>query len=139
MKRAQSTTARLNEATVRVQTIVDSVTAVQNLNVHFTRVSDLVWRVDAGTLLAAIEAGRSVPEIREFLAARSGTPLPDTVGRLLEDVADRAGTVRSSTFVMCRRYRPRRLTGRSSAPRSTTTPPLITRSMCEAFRTFGVY
>ena len=60
------------------------------LDAYATRVSDLVWRLDAGTLLAAIEAGRSVPEIREFLAARSGTPLPDTVGRLLEDVADRS-------------------------------------------------
>ena len=46
-----------------------------------------------GTLLAAIEAGRSVPEIREFLAARSGAPLPDTVGRLLEDVAERSTRV----------------------------------------------
>jgi len=63
------------------------------LDAYATRVSDLVWRLDAGALLAAIEAGRSVPEIREFLAARSGAPLPDTVGRLLEDVADRSARV----------------------------------------------
>ena len=32
-------------------------------------------------------------EIREFLAARSGAPLPDTVLRLLDDVADRCARV----------------------------------------------
>lgn len=58
-----------------------------------TRVSDLVWRLDAGTLLAAIAEGRSVAEIREFLAARSGAPIPDTVARLLEDVGDRSAKV----------------------------------------------
>jgi hypothetical protein len=34
-----------------------------------------------------------VSEIREFLATRSGAPLPDIVGRLLEDVADRGARV----------------------------------------------
>ncbi len=53
------------------------------------RVSDFVWRLEAGMLLTASEEGRSVDEIREFLAARSGAPLPDTVARLLEDVAER--------------------------------------------------
>ena len=60
------------------------------LDAYATRVSDLVWRLDAGRLLAAIEEGRPVAEIREFLAARSGTPIPDMVARLLEDVADRS-------------------------------------------------
>jgi hypothetical protein len=60
------------------------------LDAYATQVSDLVWRLDAGRLLAAIEAGRPVVEIREFLAARSGTPIPDTVVRLLADVADRS-------------------------------------------------
>lgn len=60
------------------------------LDAYATRVSDLVWRLDAGRLLAVIEEGRPVAEIREFLAARSGTPIPDTVVRLLEDVADRS-------------------------------------------------
>ena len=63
------------------------------LDAYATRVSDLVWRLDAGTLLAAIEEGRPVAEIREFLAARSGTAIPDTVARLLEDVADRSAKV----------------------------------------------
>jgi hypothetical protein len=60
------------------------------LDAYATRVSDLVWRLDAGRLLAAIEEGRPVAEIRGFLTARSGTPIPDTVVRLLEDVADRS-------------------------------------------------
>ncbi|MEK7369827.1 MAG: helicase-associated domain-containing protein, partial [candidate division NC10 bacterium] len=63
------------------------------LDAYATRVSDLVWRLDAGTLLAAIEEGRPVAEIREFLAARSGAAIPDTVARLLEDVADRSAKV----------------------------------------------
>ena len=63
------------------------------LDAYAVRVSDLVWRLTATKLLAATEEGRSVGEIREFLAARSGAPLPDTVGRLLEDVADRGARV----------------------------------------------
>ena len=59
------------------------------LDAYATPVSDFVWRLDAGKLLAAIEAGRKVEEIREFLAARSGAALPDTATRLLEDVAER--------------------------------------------------
>jgi hypothetical protein len=60
------------------------------LDAYATRVSDFVWRLDAGKLLAAIEAGRPVDEIRKFLASRSGAPIPDTVARLLVDVADRS-------------------------------------------------
>jgi hypothetical protein len=57
------------------------------LDAYAVRTSDLVWRLEAGKLLAAIEEGRSVDEIREFLSARGGAPLPDTVVRLLADVA----------------------------------------------------
>jgi len=64
------------------------------LDAYAVRVSDLVWRLTATKLLAATEEGRSVGEIREFLAARSAAPLPDTVERLLEDVADRCARVR---------------------------------------------
>jgi hypothetical protein len=52
-----------------------------------------VWQLEAGKLLAATEEGRSVDEIREFLSARSGAPLPDTVACLLEDVAERCARV----------------------------------------------
>jgi len=63
------------------------------LDAYATRVSDLVWRLDAGKLLAAIEEGRPVDEIREFLTARSGTAITDTVSRLLDDVAERSTKV----------------------------------------------
>ena len=36
---------------------------------------------------------RPVVEIQEFLSARSGASIPDTVARLLEDVADRSAKV----------------------------------------------
>jgi hypothetical protein len=63
------------------------------LDAYATPVSDFVWRLEAGNLLAAIEAGRKVEEIREFLAGRSGATLPDTVVRLLDDVAERTTKV----------------------------------------------
>ena len=63
------------------------------LDAYAIKVSDLVWRLDPGNLLAAIEKGRTVDEIREFLTARSGTTIPNTVLRLLEDVADRSAKV----------------------------------------------
>jgi hypothetical protein len=49
------------------------------LDAYAIPVSDFVWRLEAGKLLAAIEAGRQVEEIRAFLGARSGAALPDTV------------------------------------------------------------
>jgi hypothetical protein len=63
------------------------------LDAYATPVSDFVWRLEAGKLLAAIEAGRKVEEIREFLAGRSGAALPDTATRLLDDVAERTTKV----------------------------------------------
>jgi hypothetical protein len=60
------------------------------LNVYAVPVSDFVWRLDAGKLLAAVEEGKQVEELREFLIARSGAAIPDTVARLLDDVAERS-------------------------------------------------
>ncbi|MBM4354456.1 MAG: hypothetical protein FJ109_11805 [Deltaproteobacteria bacterium] len=64
------------------------------LDAYSVRVSELVWRLDAGKLLIAVEEGRPVDEVREFLASRSSTPIPDTVLRLLADVANRVTKVR---------------------------------------------
>ena len=64
------------------------------LDTYATGVSDLVWRLDQSKLLAAIEEGRPVEEIREFLTARSSAAIPDTVTRLLDDVAQRSTRVR---------------------------------------------
>jgi Helicase conserved C-terminal domain len=63
------------------------------LDAYAVHISELIWRLEARKLLEAFEAGSSVEEIREFLAARNGAPLPDTVSRLLEDVADRSARV----------------------------------------------
>ena len=64
------------------------------LDSYAVRVSDLVWRLEAGKLLSAADEGRSMAEIREFLEARSGAELPDTVLRLIQDIGDRSGKVR---------------------------------------------
>jgi len=63
------------------------------LDAYATRVSDLVWRLDADKLLVAMGMGRSVHEILEFLTARNSDAIPDTVTHLLEDVADRTAKV----------------------------------------------
>ncbi|PYS48418.1 MAG: hypothetical protein DMG13_25590 [Acidobacteria bacterium] len=60
------------------------------LDAFATQVSEYVWRLDTAKLLGAIEEGRPVVEIREFLAARSGAEIPDTVRRWLDDVEERS-------------------------------------------------
>jgi hypothetical protein len=60
--------------------------------------SDLIWRLEARRLLEATEGGSSVEEVREFLAARNGAPLPDTVTRLFEDVGNRSAQVQDRGF-----------------------------------------
>jgi hypothetical protein len=60
------------------------------LDAYATHVSEYVWRLDAGKMLGAIEEGRPVAEIREFLAARSGMEIPDTVAPFLDDAAERS-------------------------------------------------
>ncbi len=64
------------------------------LETYAVGVSERVWRLEADRLRVALEAGRSMGEIREFLVARSATPLPDTVLRLLDDVESRATCIR---------------------------------------------
>jgi len=64
------------------------------LDVYATRVSDLVWRLEEGKILVAITEGRTLEEIREFLASRSSAPIPGIVARLLDDIAERSVKVR---------------------------------------------
>jgi len=64
------------------------------LDTYAIQVSDLVWRLDQSKLLAAVEEGRPIDEVREFLRARSSVDIPDTVTRLLDDVAERSTKVR---------------------------------------------
>ena len=60
------------------------------LDTYAVKVSDLVWKLEASKLLSAMEQGRSVAEIREYLEARSGVPLPDTVVQLIKDSDERS-------------------------------------------------
>jgi len=60
------------------------------LDIYATQVSDRVWRLEQTKLLAAVDEGRPIDEIREFVTARSAVAVPDTVTRLLDDVADRS-------------------------------------------------
>jgi len=60
------------------------------LDSYATQVSDLVWRLDQSKLLGAVEEGRPIDEIRKFLTTRSSVAIPDTVTRLLDDVAERS-------------------------------------------------
>jgi hypothetical protein len=59
------------------------------LNAWTLPVSESVWRLETGKLLAAVEEGRQLDELRDFLKARSGAEIPDTVERLLAGVAER--------------------------------------------------
>ena len=50
------------------------------------RSSDLVWRLDRGKILNAVEEGLAVDTITEFLEKHSIEPIPQTVGTLLSDL-----------------------------------------------------
>ncbi len=64
------------------------------LDTYAIQVSDLVWRLDQAKLLATVEEGRPIDEVREFLTARSSVAIPDVVARLLDDVAARSTKIR---------------------------------------------
>ena len=51
--------------------------------------ADRVWRLNRDKLLAAVEHGESIAEVRMFLTARSSTPIPATVAGMLDDIAER--------------------------------------------------
>lgn len=63
------------------------------LNAWAAPVSDSVWKLEIGKLLAAVEAGRSLEELRDFLTTRSAADLPDEIVRLLDDAAGRCTKV----------------------------------------------
>jgi hypothetical protein len=64
------------------------------LDVFANRMLDQVWRLEASRLLTAVEEGRSIEELREFLLARSGGMLPETVEALLDVVDTRCSAIR---------------------------------------------
>jgi hypothetical protein len=55
------------------------------------RRSEAVWHLAADKILAAVEQGLAVQELKEFLAARSQEPLPQTVAVFLDDLQDKMG------------------------------------------------
>lgn len=57
------------------------------------KVSDSVWRLDAATILDALASGQSAADILTTLESGSGVDVPDTVRRLIQETALRAGAV----------------------------------------------
>lgn len=65
------------------------------LDAYANRTADRVWTLREATLLAAVDSGRSLDQLRDFLAARATHELPNPVTTLLADVAARAGRLRN--------------------------------------------
>lgn len=55
------------------------------------RRSEKVWRLTREKILEAVEQGMSLGELREFLAAKSGAALPQTIDVFLADLEDKTG------------------------------------------------
>jgi hypothetical protein len=50
-----------------------------------------VWHLSRDRVLAAVEQGLTVGELREFVASKSQDPLPHTVAVFLDDLEEKAG------------------------------------------------
>ncbi|MDX3385429.1 helicase-associated domain-containing protein [Streptomyces niveiscabiei] len=66
------------------------------LDAFAERTSDRVWALTSASLLAAVDAGRDLTELRHHLNAATTVPLPQTVTTLLADAARRVGQVRDT-------------------------------------------
>jgi hypothetical protein len=64
------------------------------LDAYAERSAERVWTLRERTLLAAIDAGRSLEQLRSFLTTRAGHELPNPVTTLLADVTTRATRLR---------------------------------------------
>ena len=67
--------------------------------------SENVWKLTPAKLLPVLEEGGSVEPLAEFLAARSGEELPQTVQVFLDDLRQRAGMLRDlgpARLIECR-------------------------------------
>jgi hypothetical protein len=56
--------------------------------------SEAVWKLTADKVLAVLESGGTLNELEEFLTARGGAELPQTVRVFLDDLQARAGRLR---------------------------------------------
>ncbi len=66
------------------------------LEKYAEQVSERVWRLERGQIVAALGAGHSAAELRDFLSASSGEPLPGPVAQFLEDIERRASLLRDA-------------------------------------------
>ena len=63
------------------------------LSLYAEKSSERVWRLEQAKMLAAVESGRDLKELRELLQTRSENELPDVIARFLEDVEERSRRV----------------------------------------------
>jgi hypothetical protein len=63
------------------------------LGLYAEKTSERVYRLDQARMLAAVESGRALQELRELLTTRSAEPLPPVIERFLQDVEDRSQRV----------------------------------------------
>ena len=59
-------------------------------------VSERVWRLQRDNIVAALAAGHTLMELREFLTASSGEPLPGPVAQFFDDIERRASLLRDA-------------------------------------------
>lgn len=64
------------------------------LDAYAHRAGERTWSLTPASLLAAIDAGREVTELRGYLDRAAANPMPETVATLLEDAEHRCGQVR---------------------------------------------
>ncbi len=65
------------------------------LNAYAERISDRVWSLSATSVLAALDRGRVLEELTQFLQQQAGHVLPSSVTTLIRDIAGRSSRVRS--------------------------------------------
>ncbi|WP_432981266.1 helicase-associated domain-containing protein [Dactylosporangium sp. CA-233914] len=69
------------------------------LDTYAAQTSDRVWALREASLLAALDAGRGLDQLRQFLTARAPHDLPNPVTTLFADVEARAGRLRNLGMV----------------------------------------
>ncbi|MBN2384646.1 helicase-associated domain-containing protein [bacterium] len=69
------------------------------LDSYAVNTSDYTWRLSQEKLLNAVDGGRSITEIKDFLMAKSDHELPDTVTHLLADVAEKCSQLHDKGLV----------------------------------------
>jgi hypothetical protein len=64
------------------------------LDLFAVKTSDLVWHLDNGKTLTALEDGHSLGDLRKLLQERSEADLPDTIVRFLDEMEERGGKLK---------------------------------------------